>query len=98
MDAVEIEDAKSAQNLVAENFTVFDLGDFIPVLRPFDLQGYESRMRKVKDLQDKFVGEILSEHRERKKVWKCRRQLQEGHGGCAAGAHGNQGWHSKHGE
>lgn len=97
MDAVEIEDARSAQNLVAEHFTVFDLGDFIPVLRPFNLQGYESCMRKVKDLQDKFVGEIVSEHRERKKVCKCRRQLQ-GHGGCAAGAHGNQGWHSNHGE
>lgn len=50
---------------------VLDLGDFIPVLRLFDLQGYERRMRNLRDLQDEFVGRIISEHRrKRKNVWK----------------------------
>lgn len=55
----------------SEHFTVLDLGDFIPVLRLFDLQGYERRMRNLRDLQDEFVGRIISEHRrKRKNVWK----------------------------
>lgn len=44
---------------------VFNLGDYIPFLQPFDLQGYRKRMRAVIRQFDNFLEQIIEKHRQR---------------------------------
>lgn len=46
---------------------LFVPGDFIPLLKPFDLGGFEAQMRKHKLRMDAFVSDILVQHRERRR-------------------------------
>ncbi|KAH6556805.1 hypothetical protein KP509_1Z153800 [Ceratopteris richardii] len=41
---------------------VFNLGDHIPFLRPFDLQGYEKKMKQLHKKLDAFWEEKIQEH------------------------------------
>nr|AEN71546.1 flavanone 3'-hydroxylase [Paeonia suffruticosa] len=42
---------------------VFDLGDFIPALERFDLQGVATKMKNLHARFDSFLGNILEEHK-----------------------------------
>ena len=42
---------------------VLNVSDYLPFLRPFDLQGYERRMRDLEVRMDAFHSQILAEHR-----------------------------------
>ncbi|KAG6554996.1 hypothetical protein Mapa_003581 [Marchantia paleacea] len=57
---------KELQDLVLEAVVllgVFNVGDFIPLLKRFDIQGYEKRMRKMSREIDNLMGRILEEHK-----------------------------------
>jgi hypothetical protein len=41
---------------------VFNLSDFIPFIKRFDLQGYQKRMRSTHQRMDKFMTKLLQEH------------------------------------
>ncbi|KAI5084353.1 hypothetical protein GOP47_0000522 [Adiantum capillus-veneris] len=45
----------------------FNVGDYIPFLRPFDLHGHERSMRKIMMRVDKIYDAIVDEHRRRRK-------------------------------
>ncbi|KAJ7561220.1 hypothetical protein O6H91_03G019300 [Diphasiastrum complanatum] len=63
----EAAEFRSAMRDTTELLVQFNLGDYIPALKPFDLQGIE---RKMKDLQrrlEKIVQVFIKEHRERNK-------------------------------
>ncbi|KAG6554998.1 hypothetical protein Mapa_003583 [Marchantia paleacea] len=56
---------KEVQDLVLEAvhlLGVFNIGDYIPLLKRFDIQGYERRMRKLSKEIDNVMGRILEEH------------------------------------
>lgn len=42
---------------------VFNIGDFIPSLEWLDLQGVAAKMKKLHKRFDKFLGEIVEEHK-----------------------------------
>ncbi|KAI9173767.1 hypothetical protein LWI28_006150 [Acer negundo] len=42
---------------------VFNIGDFIPALECLDLQGVAGKMKKLHKRFDKFLGDILEEHK-----------------------------------
>lgn len=46
---------------------VFNLGDYIPFLKPFDVQGYQARMKDIHSRMDKFLDRCIQQHLERKK-------------------------------
>ncbi|KAK1382437.1 Cytochrome P450 mono-oxygenase [Heracleum sosnowskyi] len=46
---------------------VYNIGDFIPWLGVFDLQGYVKRMKNVSKKMDKFLETVINEHNEVKK-------------------------------
>lgn len=54
---------RTAQDLIG----AFDIGDFIPFLGWFDLQGIRRRMRKVRREFDALVEEIIDAHTESRK-------------------------------
>ncbi|MCO5594346.1 hypothetical protein L7F22_048376 [Adiantum nelumboides] len=45
----------------------FNVADYIPFLRPFDLHGHERRMRKLMMRVNEIYDAIVDEHRQRKK-------------------------------
>jgi hypothetical protein len=47
---------------------VINIADYVPFLRPFDLQGYEARMRHLCARMDAFHSAILEEHRAKKRA------------------------------
>lgn len=46
----------------------FNIGDYLPFLRPFDLQGHERAMRKIMSRVDEIYDTIINEHRQRRKA------------------------------
>nr|UTS77785.1 cytochrome P450 867E38 [Ginkgo biloba] len=48
--------------------SVFNIGDYIPVLGWLDLQGYERSMKKLQKQRDAFLQRLLDEHRQRRKT------------------------------
>ncbi|CAM6128997.1 unnamed protein product [Calypogeia fissa] len=46
----------------------FNIGDYIPLLKPFDLQGLRKGAKAVHCMLDKFVDEIIEEHRRRRSI------------------------------
>ncbi|KAH7665221.1 Flavonoid 3'-monooxygenase protein [Dioscorea alata] len=42
---------------------VFNIGDFVPWLRPFDVQGVVGRMKRLHRWYDGFLSKIMEEHR-----------------------------------
>nr|QZX42570.1 flavonoid 3'-hydroxylase [Lycoris sprengeri] len=42
---------------------VFNIGDFLPWLRPFDLQGVVGKMKNVHQRFDTFLSKVIEEHR-----------------------------------
>lgn len=45
---------------------VFNLSDFIPFLKPFDVQGYQAKMKDVHLRMDRFLDRCIQQHLERK--------------------------------
>ncbi len=45
---------------------VFNIGDYVPLLKPFDLQGYEHEMKQVKLKEKRVLNLIMREHYESK--------------------------------
>ncbi len=41
---------------------VFNLSDYIPYLKPFDLQGYLPIMKEAGSRMDRFLSKIVEEH------------------------------------
>eukprot|EP01018_Ginkgo_biloba_P017773 Gb_02188 [translate_table: standard] len=44
---------------------VFNLGDYIPLLRWLDLQGYERAMKELNKQKDRFLQEVVDAHKQR---------------------------------
>lgn len=65
--ASNLKDANVYSKLIRESVTllgVFELGDYIPFLKNFDLQGYKKQMRELRRLNDVFFDKIIDEHRQ----------------------------------
>ncbi|CAM6128022.1 unnamed protein product [Calypogeia fissa] len=46
----------------------FNIADYIPLLKPFDLQGLHKRSKAVHGILDKFIEELIEEHRQRRSI------------------------------
>ncbi|CAM6086850.1 unnamed protein product [Calypogeia fissa] len=46
----------------------FNIADYIPLLKPFDLQGLHKRSKAVHWILDKFIEEVIEEHRQRRSI------------------------------
>ena len=55
------------EEIAAESFHM-DLGDFIPVIKKLDLLGFRRRLRNLKKRMDVFMGGVISEHREQRRI------------------------------
>ncbi|CAM6101624.1 unnamed protein product [Calypogeia fissa] len=63
-----VNDTTSYIEVITELFRlygVFNLGDYIPLLQNFDLQGYKKQMREVQRQNDIFLDSMIDEHRQR---------------------------------
>ncbi|CAM6093426.1 unnamed protein product [Calypogeia fissa] len=58
---------KAIQDMV-ELMGAFNIADFIPLLKPFDLQGLCKRAKALHSILDKFIEEIIEEHRQRRSI------------------------------
>ncbi|KAJ7571438.1 hypothetical protein O6H91_01G163300 [Diphasiastrum complanatum] len=62
------EDAAEYKKMIYEAFSLvnsFNMADYLPFLRPLDLQGHERRMQKIMKRSDEIYEAILAEHRKR---------------------------------
>jgi hypothetical protein len=46
----------------------FDIGDLMPILKPFDLQGFEKRLKPIKKQIENSLSNILKEYRKGNKI------------------------------
>ncbi|CAM6092453.1 unnamed protein product [Calypogeia fissa] len=46
----------------------FNVSDYIPLLKPFDLQGLHKRSKAVHWILDNFIEEVIEEHRQRRSI------------------------------
>ncbi|CAM6092233.1 unnamed protein product [Calypogeia fissa] len=46
----------------------FNISDYIPLLKPFDLQGLHKRSKPLHLILDKFIQEVIEEHRQRRSI------------------------------
>jgi hypothetical protein len=56
------------RHLISELFTLvssFNMADFVPILKPFDLQGLKRRMEVVHQRFEKFLNGIIEERKKR---------------------------------
>ena len=59
-------EAKESKELISETFELGGftyVGDFLPVVKLFDFDGYVKRAKKLGSKLDKFLQELLHEHR-----------------------------------
>ncbi|KAL3676217.1 hypothetical protein R1sor_026165 [Riccia sorocarpa] len=71
--AEALKDSDDFQETIKELFElegVFNLGDYIPWLDRFDLQGYKKKMRITAKKTDEFLQGIIDDHLERHKLHK----------------------------
>lgn len=62
-------EAAEHKNLIYAGFSLvnsFNVADYLPFLRPFDLQGHEKGMRKVMAKVDRIYDAIIKEHLQRR--------------------------------
>ncbi len=55
------------ENLI-QLLSTFNLSDLIPLLRPFDLQGVEKKMKHVFDKMENQIASILKEYKKGNKM------------------------------
>lgn len=63
----EDEEAKEVRELISEAFELGGftyVGDFLPILKLFDFDGYVKRGKKLGSKLDKFLQKLVDEHRE----------------------------------
>ncbi|XP_030535103.1 cytochrome P450 71AU50-like [Rhodamnia argentea] len=63
-------DERGFKAVIRESMTLtrkFNIGDYVPCLAPFDLQGLTKRMKAVSKVFDAFFEKIIDEHMESKK-------------------------------
>lgn len=68
-DTVDLAEAREFRETIEEIeylLGVFNIGDFIPVLAKWDLQGYRQRTEKLHKHMDKFIRKIMAEHQTRR--------------------------------
>jgi hypothetical protein len=53
---------------VVEVVSTFDISDLIPILKPFDLQGFEKRLKPIKKQIENSLSNILKEYRKGNKI------------------------------
>jgi hypothetical protein len=53
---------------IVEIVGTFDIGDLIPILKPFDLQGFEKRLKPIKKQIENSLSNILKEYRKGNKI------------------------------
>ncbi|CAM6100161.1 unnamed protein product [Calypogeia fissa] len=46
----------------------FNIADFVPLLKPFDIQGRHKRAKALHSILDKFIEEVIEEHRQRRSI------------------------------
>ncbi|KAJ4890997.1 Uncharacterized protein Rs2_30745 [Raphanus sativus] len=59
-------EAKEVRELISETFELAGftyVGDFLPILKLFDFDGYVKRVKKLGSRLDKFMQELVDEHR-----------------------------------
>lgn len=64
-------EAAEHKALIYEAFALinaFNIADYLPFLRPFDLQGHERGMKRIMKKVDKIYDAIIDEHRHRTKI------------------------------
>ncbi|EFJ20668.1 hypothetical protein SELMODRAFT_108395 [Selaginella moellendorffii] len=62
------EDAAEHKQMIYEGFALvnaFNVADYLPFLRAFDLQGHERKMRRIMQRTDEVYDEIIEEHRQK---------------------------------
>ncbi|CAM6018950.1 unnamed protein product [Sphagnum balticum] len=80
LDGEEAEAFKECLHEGLKLFGVFNIGDYIPLLKPFDLQGYEHEMKQVRLKEKRVLNLIMREHYES----KARRRRNGSRSGAAA--------------
>ncbi|CAM6113463.1 unnamed protein product [Calypogeia fissa] len=58
---------KAIQEMM-ELMGTFNIADYIPLLKPFDLQGLHKRLKVLHSKVDKIIEEIIEEHRQRRSI------------------------------
>jgi hypothetical protein len=53
---------------MVELFNKFNISDLIPILKPFDLQGLERRMKSIRNQMENNLSNILKEYRKGNKL------------------------------
>ncbi|CAM6083365.1 unnamed protein product [Calypogeia fissa] len=53
---------------IFEVIGAFNIADYIPLLKPFDLQGIDKRTKAVHQRVDQSIEEIIDEHRQRRSI------------------------------
>lgn len=66
VDLVEAQEFRETTEEIENLLGAFNIGDFIPMLARWDLQGYHQRLKKVHKQIDTFIGKIMAEHRARR--------------------------------
>ncbi len=66
LDGEQAEAFKECLHEGLKLFGVFNIGDYVPLLKPFDLQGYEHAMKQVKLKEKRVLNLIMREHYESK--------------------------------
>jgi hypothetical protein len=51
-------------------FGAFNISDFVPFLKPFDLQGLQHQIKHIQMSSDQFLEKIIQDHMRKKKVGK----------------------------
>jgi cytochrome P450 len=46
----------------------FNINDFVPLLKPFDLQGLQHQMKQIRLRLDQFLDKIIQDHMKEKKL------------------------------
>ncbi|CAM6042022.1 unnamed protein product [Sphagnum compactum] len=66
LDGEQAEAFKECLHEGLKLFGVFNIGDYVPLLKPFDLQGYEHEMKQVRLKEKRVLNLIMREHYESK--------------------------------
>lgn len=74
----EDDEAKELRKLIREAFElggVTYIGDFLPTLKLFDLDGYVKRAKKICSKLDKFFQKLVDEHRRNREQKKTEKTM-----------------------
>jgi cytochrome P450 len=68
LTGIEFDEFFNSVSMLIDLLAGFNLGDFIPFLKPFDLQGLEKKMKCATDKMEHYVESILKEYKKGNKM------------------------------